>query len=98
MSGGLGLVLGHGIRAPAVAGVGRQPVSVGTLPTRVPATQQGPRSPDLGVREAWPVPTQPPEAGGGGGRRGRRGPGGATAARLAGQLLAEGVDLLPGLA
>src|SRR3954447_10624163 len=36
------LMLWHGIRAPAVAGVGRQPVSVGTLPMRVPAAQPGP--------------------------------------------------------
>src|SRR4051812_13263984 len=36
------LMLWHGIRAPAVAGVGRQPVSIGTLPTRVPAAQPGP--------------------------------------------------------
>src|SRR5688572_15489518 len=28
-------------QAPAVAGVGRQPVSIGTLPTRVPAAQPG---------------------------------------------------------
>ena len=35
-------MLWHGIRAPAVAGVGRQPVSIGTLPTRVPAAQPGP--------------------------------------------------------
>src|SRR5689334_14135943 len=36
------LMLWHGIRAPAVAGVGHQPVSIGTLPTRVPAAQPGP--------------------------------------------------------
>src|SRR5215218_7650060 len=36
------LMLWHGIRAPAVAGVGHQPVSIGTLPMRVPAAQPGP--------------------------------------------------------
>src|SRR3954464_12784919 len=41
-AGDVGLRLWHGTRAPAVAGVGRQPVSIGTLPTRVPAAQPGP--------------------------------------------------------
>src|SRR4051794_17095920 len=35
-------MLWHGYRAPAVAGVRLQPVSIGTLPTRVPAAQPGP--------------------------------------------------------
>jgi SAM-dependent methyltransferase len=44
------------------------------------------------------VPTHPPEDDAVARLRWLRGPEGATAARLAGQLLAEGVDLLPGLA
>src|SRR3954447_5400030 len=37
------LMLWHGGWAPAVAGIRDQPVSIGTLPMRVPATQAGPR-------------------------------------------------------
>src|SRR5689334_3497427 len=46
------LMLRRGCRAPAVAGVRLQPVSVGTLPTRVPATQPGPLPGGQAVREA----------------------------------------------
>src|SRR5215217_353845 len=47
------LMLWHGIRAPAVAGVGRQPVSFGTLPMRVPATQPGPSHGVTGRGPGW---------------------------------------------
>src|SRR3954447_16352827 len=47
------LMLWHGIRAPAVAGVGRQPVSIGTLPTRVPAAQPGPPTTYSGRAAGW---------------------------------------------
>ena len=53
-------MLWHGLRAPAVAGVGRQPVSVGTLPTRVPAAQPGPRvAVTSAVRHAVPGADRP---------------------------------------
>jgi SAM-dependent methyltransferase len=50
------------------------------------------------VREAWPVPTDPPDDDAVEKLRWLRGPNGTAAARLAGQLLADGLDLLPGLA
>src|SRR5687768_10094878 len=40
-------------QAPAVAGIGRQPVSIGTLPTRVPAAQPGPRRTYPGRGPGW---------------------------------------------
>jgi SAM-dependent methyltransferase len=50
------------------------------------------------MREACPVPTDPPADDAVAQLRWLRGAEGAAAARLAGQLLADGVDLLPGLA
>ena len=94
-------MLWHGIRAPAVAGVGRQPVSIGTLPMRVPATQAGPRvgdgRTDQGVREADPVPSDP-AAEAVARLRWLRTPAGAAAVRLAGRLQDDAVDLVTGVA
>ena len=93
------LMLWHGIRAPAVAGVGRQPVSIGTLPTRVPAAQPGPPA-------GWPTPCARLSAVTAHPRRRRprpcassgpcRTPDGATALARAAELLADRVDVLLG--
>ena len=87
-------MLWHGVRAPAVAGVGRQPVSIGTLPTRVPAAQPGPRVGRTDQRHADAVPDSPLRRAAALAAQDR----GGAAAALAGRLQADGVDLLPGLA
>src|SRR3954465_2752091 len=87
------LMLWHGIRAPAVAGVGRQPVSIGTLPMRVPAAQAGPPvGLPGGVQQAVRVPEDALAQ-----LHRLRTPEGAAAVRLATTLQDDGVDLLPGL-
>ena len=73
-------MLWHGTRAPAVAGVRRQPVSVGTLPTRVPTAQPGPPAGAPGrVREAVPVDRPPTPRRAGAAARGCARPTGAAA-------------------
>src|SRR5687767_11195032 len=91
------------VQAPAVAGVGHQPVSIGTLPTRVPATQPGPRvgdsRPDRPVREAVPVDGDPEEQAAETVRqlRALSTPEGATALSLAFTLLTDGADAVSAL-
>lgn len=96
-------MLWHGIRAPAVAGVGRQPVSVGTLPMGVPVAQPGPRvgdgRVDLPVRQAVPVDREPEEQATATVRRLRAltTPDGAAALSRAAALLAGGADAVSAL-
>src|SRR4051794_7599825 len=86
------LMLWHGNRRPPSRGSGTSPVSVGTLPTRVPAAQPGPPGPaTTPLGEAVRVTDALTSL-----RRLRTAEGSAAARRAAG-LLAQEVDLLPGL-
>src|SRR5215212_4733944 len=88
-------MLWHGSRHPPSRGSGTNPCRLALYPRECQPLNRVPRPPDLGVREAGPVPGTPDDVDR---LRWLRTADGAAAVARAATLLAEGVDLLPGVA
>src|SRR5215210_6918573 len=91
------LSCGTGSGHPPSRGSGASPCRLALYPRECQPLNRVTRMPDLGVRQAEVVPNHPPADDAVAQFRWLRSPEGTAAGRLAGRLIADGVDLLPGL-